>query len=67
MMRKQLIFRNSKSKIKTYPLAILVLSDLVMIFKSGLTWVAQAANGFGEPSTSTKHILQLPATESRSW
>jgi len=49
-----------------YPLAILVFSDFVMIFKSGLTYVAHAANGFGDPSTSTRHILQLPATESLS-
>ena len=50
----------------TYPLAILVFSDLVKILRSGLTWVAQAAYGFGTPSNSTKHILQLPATESLS-
>ena len=51
----------------TYPRAILVRSDFVMIFKSGLTYVAQAASGFGEPSTSTKHMRQLPATDSLSW
>jgi len=44
-----------------------VFSDFVMIFRSGRTWVAHAARGFGAPSTSTRHILQFPATERRSW
>ena len=51
----------------TYPLAILVFSDFVFILMSGLTEVQHEANGFGEPSTSTRHILQFPATESLSW
>ena len=51
----------------SYPLAILVFSDLVITFRSGLTYVAHDAIGFGDPSTSTRHILQFPATERRSW
>ena len=30
----------------------------------GMTYAAQAATGFGDFSTSTKHILQLPAIAS---
>jgi hypothetical protein len=28
---------------------------------------AQLATGFGEPTSSTRHIRQLPAIDSRSW
>jgi hypothetical protein len=28
---------------------------------------AQEATGFGEPLSSTRHMRQLPAMESRSW
>jgi len=52
--------------ISTYPLAILVFSDLVITLRSGLTYVAHEAIGFGDPSTSTRHILQFPATDSLS-
>jgi len=31
------------------------------------TGIAQEATGFGERSTSTRHIRQLPAIISRSW
>lgn len=66
----------------TYPLAILVFSDLVITLRSGRTEVAHEAiyqlkvnkkkeclnlTGLGEPSTSTRHMRQLPATESLSW
>ena len=60
-----------------YPLAILVFSDFVITLRSGLTFVAHDATyhnydylfltGLGVPSTSTKHILQFPATDRRSW
>lgn len=50
----------------TPPLAILVFSDFVITLRPGLTFVAQDAIGLGDPSISTKHILQLPATESLS-
>lgn len=33
----------ARSRIRTYPLAMRVFSDLVMTFKSGLTFVAQEA------------------------
>jgi hypothetical protein len=32
----------------------------------GMIFAAQAATGLGDFSTSTKHIRQLPATDSRS-
>jgi hypothetical protein len=31
------------------------------------TFWAQDATGFGEPFTSTRHMRQLPAIDSRSW
>ena len=32
-----------------------------------LTPMAQEAIGFGMPATSTRHMRQLPAIDSRSW
>ena len=34
---------------------------------AGATWEQHEATGFGAFSTSTKHILQFPATLRRSW
>jgi hypothetical protein len=48
------------------PLAILVFSELVRIRIPGITYAAHEATGFGLFSTSTKHILQFPATDKRS-
>ncbi len=49
----------------TPPLASLAGSELVWIFIAGATWEQQLATGLGDFSTSTRHILQLPATLSR--
>jgi hypothetical protein len=50
----------------TPPLAILVFSDNVLILIPGATYAAHAATGLGDFSTSTKHILQFPATANLS-
>ena len=50
----------------TPSLAFLVKSDLVLIFQPFITGIAQAATGLADFSTSTRHILQLPAMERRS-
>jgi len=50
----------------TAPHASLVFSLLVLIFMFGITFIEQEAIGFGLFSTSTKHILQFPATASFS-
>ena len=39
----------------------------VKIFISGITGIAHEATGFGAFSTSTRHIRQFPAIDSRSW
>ena len=51
----------------TPPLAIRAGSDVVLMRMAGATWEQQDAIGLGAFSTSTKHILQLPATLRRSW
>jgi hypothetical protein len=51
----------------TAPRASLATSEFVLIFMAGATCEQQEATGFGDFSTSTKHILQLPATLRRSW
>ena len=38
-----------------------------MIFIPSEAGIAQLATGLGDPSNSTRHILQLPAIESLSW
>jgi len=47
--------------------ALRVISEFVLTRHPFITGMAHAATGFGDFSTSTRHILQLPATESRSW
>ena len=47
--------------------AFRVKSDLVFTFHPFITGIAQAATGLADFSTSTRHILQLPAMESLSW
>ena len=50
-----------------YRRSTLSLSILTALFCAG-TAMAQDAWGFGGPPfTSTRHIRQLPATDSRSW
>ena len=39
----------------------------VWITMSGAAGMAQEAIGLGERSISTRHMRQLPATDSRSW
>jgi len=51
----------------TAPLASQVFSLLVLILILGITFIEHEAIGFGLFSTSTKHILQFPATASFSW
>ena len=54
--------------------AFFTVSELVMMVGSvpsregrkSLTLMAQEATGFGMPATSTRHMRQLPAMESRS-
>jgi hypothetical protein len=46
----------------TPPLAIRAAYEVVLILIAGATWEQQDAIGFGAFSTSTKHILQFPAT-----
>ena len=40
---------------------------VVLMFMLGITGMAQDATGFGDFSTSTRHILQLPAMDRRWW
>ena len=40
---------------------------LVLITMPSPTGMAQEAIGFGDFSISTRHMRQLPATDSRSW
>src|SRR5580658_3049882 len=55
--------------------AFLTMGDLVLTAggsplgpgRQSRTPQAQLATGFGEPATSTRHIRQLPAMDSRSW
>ena len=47
--------------------AFLTSGVSVLIFMPGAAGMAQEATGFGDFSTSTKHMRQLPAMESRSW
>ena len=42
-------------------------SDLVWTFIPFITGVAQAGNGLGAFSTSTRHMRQFAATVSLSW
>ena len=42
-------------------------SDLVWTFIPSITGVAQAGNGLGAFSTSTRHIRQLAAIDNLSW
>ena len=51
----------------TPPRASLATYELVLIFIAGATCEQHEATGFGDFSTSTKHIRQFPATFSRSW
>jgi len=46
----------------TPPRAILATYELVFIFIAGATCEQQLATGFGDFYTSTRHILQFPAT-----
>jgi len=50
----------------TPPLANLATYEFVLIFIAGATCEQQEATGFGDFYTSTRHILQLPATLSLS-
>ena len=48
--------------------AFLTMGELVLIVIPSPAGSAQEACGFGGPGdTSTRHMRQLPATESRSW
>jgi hypothetical protein len=40
---------------------------VVLMFMFGITGMAQLATGFGDFSTSTRHMRQLPAMESLWW
>ena len=40
---------------------------VVLMFMLGITGMAQDATGFGDFSTSTRHIRQLPAMDRRWW
>ena len=51
----------------TPPLACRAYSEVVWIFMAGATCEQQEATGLGDFYTSTRHILQLPATLSLSW
>lgn len=50
----------------TPPRASLATSEFVLIFMAGATCEQHEATGFGDFYTSTRHILQLPATLSLS-
>ena len=47
--------------------ALVTVSVSVRMTMPSPAGMAQEAIGFGARSISTKHILQLPATDSRSW
>ena len=47
--------------------ALIAVGDWVWMTLPSATGIAQEATGFGDFSTSTKHIRQLPAIISRSW
>ena len=47
--------------------AFMAFSDWVRTTLPSVTGIAQDAIGFGDFSTSTRHIRQLPAIASRSW
>ena len=47
--------------------AEIAFGERVKIFMPSPTGVAQAGNGFGAFSTSTRHMRQLAAIESFSW
>jgi hypothetical protein len=51
----------------TPPLARRATYEFVLIFMAGATCEQHEATGLGDLYTSTKHILQLPATFSLSW
>ena len=40
---------------------------VVLMFMFGITGMAHDATGFGDFSTSTRHIRQLPAMDKRWW
>jgi hypothetical protein len=47
--------------------AEIAFGDFVKTFMPSATGVAQAGNGFGAFSTSTRHMRQLAAIVSLSW
>lgn len=47
--------------------AFLVSGVSVLIFMPGPAGMAQDATGLGDFSTSTRHMRQLPAIDSRWW
>jgi hypothetical protein len=56
----------SKNSI-TPSLAFFTKSVVVLMFMFGITGMAHEATGFGDFSTSTRHILQFPAMDKRGW
>ena len=40
---------------------------VVLMFMFGITGIAHDATGFGDFSTSTRHMRQLPAMDKRWW
>ncbi len=51
----------------TPPRAFFTRGVVVLMFMFGITGIAHEATGLGDFSTSTRHILQLPAMDSRWW
>ena len=47
--------------------AFFAIGESVLIFMPFMTGMAHEATGFGDFSTSTRHMRQLPAIDSRSW
>jgi hypothetical protein len=45
----------------------MTLGELSLFGGKSFTPMAQDACGFGTPTTSIKHMRQLPAIDSRSW